>query len=76
MRPIYIKKNGKFLAYQDIVDESDYWEVSELDAQIKSGWYWTDDEEKARSFIDRGVAEKILLRNKGEFWDGAKVVSW
>lgn len=74
MRPIYIKKNGKFLAYKDIVDESDYWEVSELNMQIKSGWYWTDDEEDAKTFIDTGVAEKILLRNKGEFWHGAKVV--
>lgn len=74
MRPIYIKKNGKFLAYHDVVDESDYLEVSETDAEISSGWYLTDDIENARCFMDRMTAATFLARKRGEFWKGFEVV--
>lgn len=69
----YIKKNGKYLAYRNIVDESDYWEVSEINQTVSSGWYWTDDIEKARRFANTFDAEVFLVRQRGEFWQGVSL---
>lgn len=45
-------KDGRWLAYRNLEEESDYWEVSEITAEIKNGWYWTTDIEHAKCFMD------------------------
>lgn len=68
-----IMKNGLWLAYKNYSEESDYWEVSEITAEIKNGWYWCDDIEHAKCFLDYQDAAYFLAKKRGAFWDGAEV---
>lgn len=67
-------KDGRWLAYQNYSEESDYWEVSDITAEIKNGWYWTTDIEHAKCFMDHQNASSFLAKKRGAFWDGAEVV--
>lgn len=68
-----IKKNGLFLAYRENLVESDYWEDSVVNAYITSQWYWAENSEYAKVFIDDMQANKFLVRKKGNFWAGSTV---
>ena len=66
-------KDGRWLAYRNFEEESDYWEVSEITAEIKNGWYWTTDIEHAKCFMDYQDAANFLSKKRGAFWDSAEV---
>ena len=78
IKVFYIKKNDKYLAYQIQADENDYIDdVSDhaFNMSISGSWYFTDDIEKAKSFLSRVEARVFLLKKSGEFWRGAEVDS-
>lgn len=63
-----------YLTSQTITHEDDYWEPSEITAQMATGIAWVDDADLTDTFIDRMRAESYLAVRRGEFWKGAKVV--
>lgn len=69
-----IKKNDLYLSSKTITHEDDYWEPSEITAQITTGIAWVQDADLADTFIDRMRAESYLAMKRGKFWRGAKVV--
>ena len=71
-----IKKNGLYLSSKTITHEDDYWEPSEITAQMTTGYAWVDDADIADTFMDRMTAESYLARKRGEFWQGAKVINF
>lgn len=68
-----IMKDGRWLAYKNYSEESDYWEVSEITAEIKNGWYWCDDIEHAKCFMDHQDAANFLSKKRGAFWERSEV---
>lgn len=48
-----IKKKGLYLASQTITYEDDYWEPSEIDAQITTRFEWIKDSDNAMTFMGR-----------------------
>ena len=71
---IVVKKNGKYLAYKKIEDEYEHSDLSEVVATDQSGWHWSADYEKAKFFMSRDDADVFLVKNRGEFWNGAEIV--
>lgn len=69
-----IKKNGLYLSSKIITHEDDYWEPSEITAQMTTKVAWVDNVDMADTFIDRMRAESYLAMKRGDFWKGAKVV--
>ncbi len=69
-----IKKKGLYLASQTITYEDDYWEPSEIDAQITTRFEWIKDSDNAMTFIDRMSANSFLAKKRGKFWWDAEVV--
>ena len=37
-------------------------------------WYWVDDKDDAKVFHAESIVSSFLVRRRGEFWYGAKVV--
>lgn len=74
MRTYYIKKNGLFLKSETVTSESDYWEVSEIIAEHKTHYSWTDDKEEAKSFMTYQEAKVFLAKKaKQSFFNDAIV---
>ena len=69
-----IKKKGLYLASQTITYEDDYWEPSEINAQITTRFEWIKDSDNAMTFMDRTSANGFLARQRGKFWWDAEVV--
>lgn len=69
----YLKKDGKYLAYRKVEDESDYWEVSEINQRVSGEWYLTDDIELARIFNSYDEAQGFLAKSRGEFWKDVRI---
>ncbi|EOR08200.1 hypothetical protein [Acinetobacter tandoii] len=69
-----IKKNGLYLSTKTIVHEDDYWEPSEITAQMTTNIAWVDNVDLADTFIDRMRAESYLAMKRGEFWRNARVI--
>ena len=69
-----IKKKGLYLSSQTITYEDDYWEPSEIDAQITTRFEWIKDSDNAMTFMDRSSANSFLARKRGQFWWDAEVV--
>ncbi|QDK97345.1 hypothetical protein FM020_05375 [Acinetobacter tandoii] len=69
-----IKKKGLYLSSQTITYEDDYWEPSEIDAQITTRFEWIKDSDNAMTFMDRTNANSFLARQRGGFWRDAEVV--
>ena len=69
-----IKKNGLYLSSKTIVHEDDYWEPSEITAQMTTNVAWVDNADIADTFIDRMRAESYLAMKRGEFWRNARVI--
>jgi hypothetical protein len=72
--PRYLKKNGRYLAYKEQINEDDYWDVSAITAQHLVNWYWTDDADKAKVFSNEREADVFLAKKRGEFWKGVEIV--
>ena len=53
LRNHYIKKNGLFLKRETVMYESDYWQVEEIDAEYKTRYTWTKNQEEAICFSYR-----------------------
>lgn len=68
-----IKKNALYLAYKLTSEESDYEVVPEFNMQISGQYFWTEDEDLAKQFLDQHSALSFLAKRRGEFWVGAKV---
>ena len=62
-----IKKNGLYLSSKTVVHEDDYWEPSEIDAQLTKSYSWVKNIEKAIQFMDRLSANSYLARKSGQF---------
>lgn len=74
MRPYYIKKNGLFLKVETVTIESDYWEVSEIVAEHKTRFSWTDNKDEAMTFSSYSDAMTYLVkRSKQSFFFQAQV---
>lgn len=74
MRFYYIKKNGLFLKIETITYESDYWEVSEIVAESRTRYSWTDDKDEAKTFPSYSDAMTYLAkRSKQLFFKGAEI---
>lgn len=69
-----IKKKGLYLSSQTVTYEDDYWEPSEIDAQITTRFEWVKDSDLAMTFMDRTIANGFLARQRGGFWRDAEVV--
>lgn len=69
------QKKGLYLATQTITYEDEYWEPSEIDAQITTRFEWTNDSDNARTFMGRVSANGFLARQRGQFWLDAEVVA-
>lgn len=69
-----IKKIELCLASQTVTYEDDYWEPSEIDAQITTRFEWIKDSDNAMKFMDRMSANGFLARKRGKFWWDAEVV--
>ena len=70
-----IKKNALYLAYKLTSEESDYEVVPEFNMQISGQYFWTEDEDLAKQFLDQHSALSFLSKRRGEFWVGAKVAT-
>ena len=68
-----IKKNDLYLAYKLTSEESDYEVVPEFNMQISGQYFWTEDEDLAKQFLDQHSALSFLSKRRGEFWVGAEV---
>lgn len=69
-----IKKKGLYLSSQTVTYEDDYWEPSEIDAQITTRFEWVKNSDLAMTFMDRTIANGFLARQRGKFWWDAEVV--
>ena len=74
MRSCYIKKNGLFLKIETVKYESDYWEMSEIVAEHKTRYSWTDNKDEAKSFTTYQEAQSFLAKKyKQSFFFQAEV---
>lgn len=74
MRIYYIQKNGLFLKSETVTSESDYWEVSELVAEHKTRYEWTENKGEALYWTDYDEAVRYLAkRSKQSFFRDAEV---
>jgi hypothetical protein len=72
----YITKDGKWLAYRDVTQEIvEYYYFSHIQQVYQPEWFWVDDKDDAKVFHAESIASSFLVRRRGEFWKGAKVVS-
>ncbi|UOG18734.1 hypothetical protein [Acinetobacter sp. PK01] len=69
-----IKKKGLYLSSQTVTYEDDYWEPSEIGAQITTRFEWVKDSDLAMTFMDSTIANGFLARQRGGFWRDAEVV--
>jgi len=60
LRNHYIKKNGLFLKRETVMYESDYWQVEEIDAEYKTRYTWTKNQEEAICFSYRQDAIRFF----------------
>jgi len=71
----YITKDGKWLAYRDATQEIlEYDDFSDVQQVYQPEWFWVDDKDDAKVFHAESIASSFLVRRRGEFWYGAKVV--
>lgn len=71
----HIMKNGLYLKSETVTYESDYWEVSELIAEYKNRYSWTNNKDEAVSFIDKELADTYLAKKyKRSFFKNAEVI--
>jgi hypothetical protein len=70
----YITKDGKWLAYRDAAEEHEYNDFSDVQQVYQPEWFWVDDKDDAKVFHAESIASSFLVRRRGEFWKGAKVV--
>ena len=72
----YITKDGKWLAYRDATQEIlEYDDFSDVQQGYQPEWFWVDDKDYAKMFHAESIASSFLVRRRGAFWKGAKVVS-
>lgn len=72
----YITKDGKWLAYRDATQEMlEYDDFSDVQLVYQPEWFWVDNKDDAKVFHTESIAISFLVRRRGEFWRGAKVVS-
>lgn len=57
-----IKKNALYLAYKLTSEESDYEVVPEFNMQISGQYFWTEDEDLAKQFLDQHSAFEFLSK--------------
>lgn len=53
------QKKGLYLATQTITYENEYWEPSEIDAQITTRFEWINDSDNVMNFMGRVNANVI-----------------
>lgn len=70
----YITKDGKWLAYRDVAEEHEYDDFSDIQQVYQPEWFWVDNKDDAKVFHAESIASSFLVRRRGEFWKGAKVV--
>lgn len=70
----YITKDGQWLAYRDSTEENEYDDFSEIQQVYEPEWFWVDNKDDAKVFHAESIASSFLVRRRGEFWKGAKVV--
>jgi len=71
----YITKDGKWLAYRDATQEIlEYDDFSDVQQVYQPEWFWVDSKDDAKVFHAESIASSFLVRRRGEFWKGAKVV--
>ncbi|MEG0031783.1 hypothetical protein [Acinetobacter sp.] len=70
----YITKDGKWLAYRDASEEHEYDDFSDVQQVYQPEWFWVDNKDDAKVFHAESIASSFLVRRRGEFWKGAKVV--
>lgn len=70
----YITKDGKWLAYRDAAEEHEYNDFSDVQQVYQPEWFWVDDKDDSKVFHAESIASSFLVRRRGEFWKGAKVV--
>ncbi len=71
----YITKDGKWLAYRDVAEEHEHDDFSDIQQVYQPEWFWVDNKDDAKVFHTESIAISFLVRRRGEFWNGAKVVS-
>ncbi|NHB57039.1 hypothetical protein G9F32_03195 [Acinetobacter sp. 194] len=72
---LYIKKNGMFLADStNVIEELEYDDYSDIDANSNVQFEWVSDANRARVFTDMRTAKTFIAKKRGEFWRGAEVV--
>lgn len=70
-----IIKDGKWVSYRELNEESEYDDFSDIQQVYQAEWFWVDDKDDAKVFHAESIASSFLVRRRGEFWKGAKVVS-
>lgn len=67
-------KDGLYLKVESVKYESDYWEVSEMVAEHKTRYSWTNDNDEALYFTDQETANSYLAkRYRQSFFKDAEV---
>jgi len=70
-----ISKDDKWLAYRDAAEEHEYDDFSDIRQVYQPEWFWVDDKADAKVFHAESIASSFLVRRRGEFWKGAKIVN-
>ena len=75
LKMAYITKDGKWLAYRDATQEIlEYDDFSDIQQVHQPEWFWVDNKDDAKVFHAESIASSFLVRRRGEFWKGSKVV--
>ena len=76
LKMAYITKDGKWLAYRDATQEIlEYDDFSDIQQVYQPEWFWVDNKDDAKVFHAESIAISFLVRGRGEFWKGDKVVN-
>lgn len=68
-----ITKNGKWVSYRELNEESEYDDFSDIQQIYQAEWYWTEKKDEAKLFWDDIDARSFLAKKRGEFWKNAKI---
>lgn len=75
MRLYYLMKNGFYLKVGTTEHGFDYWEISEMIAEHKAHYSWTNDKDEALYFTDQEKANSYLAkRYRQSFFKDAEVI--
>ena len=70
LRNHYIKKNGLFLKRETVMYESDYWQVEEIDAEYKTRYTWTKNQEEVSVFLIDKMLFVSLIKSENSHYQG------